>query len=75
MRNQILVVLIFVVSLVFTGCGGDPRVTGRVYYTDDNAPVTRGVVMFVKDGYTGRTQIGKDGSYSVHTEEKGHGIP
>jgi len=31
--------------------------------------------MFVKDGYTGRTQIGKDGSYSVHTEEKGHGIP
>ena len=51
------------------------KLSGKVYYADDNAPVPQGTVIFSSNDYTGRGLIGKDGSYSVHSESEGYGIP
>ena len=73
---------VFIISITFPllllltlGCGGDPRVTGRVTFADDGSPVTSGTVIFSKTGYTGRAAIDSNGRFSVHSEAKGHGIP
>ncbi|MCL2624061.1 MAG: hypothetical protein FWD31_10385 [Planctomycetaceae bacterium] len=51
------------------------KLSGKVFFTDDNSPVTQGTVIFSNSSYTGRAAIGKNGSYSVHSESEGYGIP
>jgi len=75
MQKQILLIAIVAVSLFVVGCGKNPKITGKVYYVDDNSPVVQGTVIFLSDNYTGRAQIEKDGSYSVHSESTGYGLP
>ena len=74
-KEKTLFICFSLLLLSISGCGGDPKVTGKVTYLDDKSPVTAGTVIFAKDGYTGRAEIGKNGSYSVHSEAKGHGLP
>jgi len=74
MQKQILLIVILV-SLFFVGCGKNMKISGKVFFTDDNSPVTQGTVIFSNSSYTGRAQIGKDGTYSVHSESEGYGIP
>lgn len=62
-------------SLFSVGCGRNPKLTGKVFYSDDNSPVTQGTVIFLSNDYTGRGEIGKNGSYSVYSEKDGTGIP
>ena len=75
MQKQILLIVMIVVSVFSVGCGKNLKLSGRVYYVDDNSPVPQGTVIFSNSEYTGRAQIGKDGSYSVHSESQGYGIP
>ena len=64
-----------VAMLFAAGCSKNPKLTGKVYYADDNSPVVQGTVIFLSDNYTGRAQIERDGSYSVHSESDGFGLP
>jgi len=74
-KEKTLFICFSLLLLSISGCGGDPKVTGKVTYLDDKSPVTAGTVIFAKDGYTGRAEIGKNGSYSVHSDAKGYGLP
>ena len=75
MQKQILFTLILTVSLFCAGCGKNLKLSGKVFFVDDNSPVTQGTVIFSNSGYTGRATIEKNGSYSVHSESEGYGIP
>jgi len=75
MQKQVFLVAVAAVLIFSAGCGNNPKLTGRVYYSDDNTPVTQGTVIFLSAGYTGRAQIEKDGSYSVYSEAEGYGLP
>lgn len=57
-----------------TGCGSKMPLTGKVTYSDDNTPVTHGIVCF-SDGKTmARATIRPDGSFSVGTNSETDGI-
>jgi len=75
MHKPVFLIVMLTVLILSAGCGKNPKLTGKVYYIDDNSPVTRGTVIFLSSGYTGRAQIEKDGSYSVHSESEGYGLP
>jgi hypothetical protein len=75
MQKQIFLFVMVAVLVLAAGCGKNPKLTGKVYYVDDNSPVTHGTVIFLSSNYTGRAQIEKDGSYSVHSESEGYGLP
>jgi len=63
-----LLVLVFV-----AGCG-DPKVTGKVTFPD-GTPLTKGQVMFQKEGFVGSANIQKDGTYSAGKLKDGDGLP
>ena len=66
---------IFVPLLVFammTGCG-DPKVTGKVTFPD-GTPLTKGQVMFQKEGFIASGDIQKDGTYSAGKLKDGDGL-
>jgi len=75
MQKHFFLLAVVAVLIVAVGCGKNPKLTGRVYYSDDNSPVTQGTVIFLSGNYTGRAQIEQDGSYSVHSEAEGYGLP
>ena len=74
-KTIIITIAFSLLLLSISGCGGNPRVSGNVTYSDDHSPITSGTVMFAKDGYTGRAEIGKNGHYSVSSESDGAGLP
>jgi hypothetical protein len=65
-----------VLTLVASGCGDLNRVKvrGKVVYSDDSSPVTRGVVCFDNDKTMARGSIQPDGSYSIGLGNDGRGI-
>jgi len=75
MHKHFFLLATIAVLLVAVGCSKNPTLSGKVYYVDDNSPVVQGTVIFLSDNYTGRAQIEKDGSYSVHSESEGYGLP
>ena len=67
---------IFVLLFVFvmmTGCG-DPKVTGKVTFPD-GTPLTKGQVMFQKDGLIGSGDITEKGTYTAGKLKDGDGLP
>ncbi|MDR3197753.1 MAG: carboxypeptidase-like regulatory domain-containing protein [Planctomycetaceae bacterium] len=60
--------------LVFCGCGQGKRVGGTVKY-DDGAPVTNGMVTFIKMPHQWIGTINKDGSYEMYELKPGDGVP
>ena len=71
--NLPLLLLLAFVFVFFVGCG-DPKVTGKVTFTD-GTPLTLGQVMFYSDKCTASADIRKDGYYSAGTLKDGDGIP
>ncbi len=57
----------------FVGCG-DPKVTGKVTYSD-GTPITVGQVMFQRDNFVASGDIKPDGSYSAGKNKDGDGLP
>ena len=75
MQKHIFLFAMTAVLVLTVGCGKNPTLSGKVYYVDDNSPVTQGTVIFLNNNYTGRAQIDKNGSYSVQSESEGYGLP
>ena len=59
---------------VLTGCSKNVRVTGRVTFPD-GTPLTTGSIYFTDDFVLGRSDLDKNGEYSLHTFRKNDGIP
>jgi hypothetical protein len=69
-----MTMIVPLLAIVFAiGCG-DPKVTGKVTFPD-GTPLTRGQVMFQKEGFVASGDIQRDGSYSAGKNKDGDGIP
>ena len=62
--------------VVLTGCGNNVQLRGTVTFSDDDTPLSTGVVCFVSgDGRMSRGIIRSDGTYAVSTNQPGDGMP
>ena len=69
--------IVVVVALVALGCGDANRVNvrGKVTFSDDGSPLTRGIVCVDNDKVMARGTLQPDGSYAIGVEKDGRGIP
>jgi hypothetical protein len=69
--------IVVVVALVALGCGDANRVNvrGKVTFSDDGSPLTRGIVCLDNDKVMARGTLQSDGSYAIGVEKDGRGIP
>lgn len=67
----VFVSALFLASLV--GCSGNVHVTGRVTYPNGQ-PLTIGQVIFTDDYYMGKSDLDKNGEYSLHSLRRNDGI-
>ena len=73
--NRFLTFACLVVACAFfTACSKNVHVTGRVTFPD-GTPLTIGSIYFTDDFILGRSDIDKNGEYSLHTFRKNDGIP
>lgn len=63
-------IVLFVASL---GCSGNVPVSGRVVF-EDGSPLTVGQICFTNDEYMAKSDIDKNGEYSLHSLKKNDGI-
>jgi len=71
--KKITLIVPILVLIFLAGCG-DPKVTGKVTFSD-GTPLPKGVVMFQKDDFVGSGEIKKDGTYSAGKQKDGDGLP
>lgn len=66
------------VSVVFItlsiGCG-NPKISGKVVFSDDKTPLTHGEVIFYGDKNIARGKIQSDGRYVMGSEKIKDGLP
>lgn len=55
------------------GCSNKVQVTGRVTY-ENGQPLTIGQVIFTDDYYMGKSDIDKNGEYSIHSVRRNDGL-
>ena len=65
---------ILVVASLFSGCGGNARITGQVKF-DDGTPLTIGEVIFESNTVQARGPIDTAGKYTMGTIKDGDGVP
>ena len=67
--------LVFCLLAFAIGCGGQPGVRGKVVFSDDKAPLTKGIVNFVNEARIARGQIESDGTYVIGSIKANDGLP
>ena len=73
MKKYLTIFLPLLVIIFIAGCG-DPKVTGKVTFPD-GTPLTKGQVMFQKEGFIASGDLQKDGTYSAGKNKDGDGLP
>ncbi|MDR1957740.1 MAG: hypothetical protein LBQ54_01615 [Planctomycetaceae bacterium] len=71
--NLVGILFLFLIPAL-VGCG-NPKVHGKVVYSDDGSPLDRGIVNFITDDYIARGPIDKSGNYVVGSMKARDGIP
>ena len=72
---RIILLLIAVSSVVSSpGCRKNVYVSGRVTY-ENGQPLSIGQIVFTDDYHMGRSDIDKNGEYSIHSFRRNDGIP
>ena len=58
------------------GCGGKPGLRGKVVFSDDKSPLTRGIVVFENesDKSVSRGELDQNGNYVVSSHKANDGI-
>ena len=69
----LLALSLFVLVFATAGCGDMVRVVGKVTYAD-GTPLTVGQIVFTDDFYMGKSDLDKNGEYSIHTRRRNDGI-
>jgi len=65
-----------VFTAAFVGCGGDNvHVSGKVTFSDDNSPLTAGVVNFESASHNARGDVKPDGTFVIGTLKENDGLP
>ena len=60
---------------LIAGCSNNVSLNGKVTYSDDGSPVTRGTICFLKGGQIARGDIKEDGAFVVGFEKETNGLP
>lgn len=69
-------ILSVIVSLaICLGCGKNVELRGQVTYSDNNEPLTTGMVILENDHFQSRGLIGKDGTFRIGTLKTTDGLP
>lgn len=68
-------IILFLCMLFAVGCNSNYRLTGKVTFSEDGSPVTKGAVIFSTDRHIAQGIIKEDGSYIVGFEKLTDGIP
>lgn len=63
----------FVALTLCVGCSGNVKITGRVTY-ENGQPLTIGQVVFDNGFYIGKSDLDKNGEYSLHSMSRNDGI-
>jgi len=61
--------------LVLTGCGNHVGLSGKVYFSDDQSPLTVGTVNFESDTFFSRAPLKSDGTFVVGSLGDADGLP
>ncbi|MCL2623227.1 MAG: hypothetical protein FWD31_06110 [Planctomycetaceae bacterium] len=67
----ILTVLMFMA----VGCGDNVPMRGKVTFSDDNSPLTAGMVSFTSDTLLARGHLKPNGTYVIGTNTEKDGLP
>ena len=73
LRDALLSSFLTFVFVILVGCNGNVHVTGRVTFPNGQ-PLTVGKVIFTDDFYMGKSNLNKNGEYSIHTFRRDDGI-
>ena len=61
--------------VLMIGCGSNVKFGGRVTFSDDDSPLTGGMVCFQAGGFFARGEINADGNYTLGSVTASDGIP
>ncbi len=71
-RNILLLTLILLVSI---GCSDKRPLSGKVTFSDNGEPLTKGAVFFTTPTFVAQGDLKKDGTYTVGSLDLDDGIP
>ena len=75
MKSSVFVTVLCVMVFLASGCGQNVPVRGKVTFSDNQEPVTVGMVFFENDQMQARGKINEDGTYRLGTLTETDGIP
>lgn len=73
MGNFRVLFLAFLMLTICVGCDRNVHVTGRVTF-ENGQPLTIGQIIFTDDFYMGKSDLDKNGEYSLHTYSRNDGV-
>lgn len=73
MKSLLISSLLILACIV--GCGKNVPLGGKVTFSDDQTPLTKGIVCFQNGGFTARGPLKEDGTYVVGSEKAADGLP
>jgi len=75
-HRMILFVVMLGFSLALFGCNSSKvGMSGKVVFSDDKAPLTKGTVCFESDTYVARGRLNHNGEYTLGSESERDGLP
>jgi hypothetical protein len=76
MRKILLFVTLMIsITLLTAGCSRQVPLGGRITFEDNGEPLTEGTIAFVSGNNQARSEIDKDGKYTLGFREEGDGLP
>ena len=73
-RYCVVFILLFLLAGI-PGCGPNVKFGGRVTFSDDDSPLTTGMVCFESDTFLARGPLNQDGYYDLGSLALNDGIP
>ena len=73
--KRIFAICPLLLILVLTGCSDNIAVSGKVTFSDDNTPLTVGMVFFETETFQARGVLDSEGRYQLGSRELTDGLP
>jgi hypothetical protein len=71
----IILALLISVTLITAGCSRQVPLGGRITFEDNGEPLTEGAIAFVSGTHQARSEIDKDGKYTLGFQGESDGLP
>jgi len=73
--ERLIGIAVILALLSCCGCSNKVPLTGKVTFSDDNSPLTQGIVCFSTGQFVARGPLSKDGSYQISSTGQNDGLP